>query len=364
MRAASICRPISPGICRARLTRAPAAALRRAGQDAAGKGWVVASSDLLQAGLHALAPRLDPLAVGIEGLRRLSGGAMQEIWAFDMVTGAGREKLIMRRAPGGVAPPGAGIGLPEEARIMRAAAEAGVPVPAIRHVLSANDGMGAGFIMDFIAGETLGGRIAKNPPAGLARQCGATLARIHALGAAQVPGVPIVNAAALLAEWHAAYRATAWPRPIFDAALSFLSAHCPAPVARPVLVHGDFRNGNLVVGEDGVRAVLDWELAHGGDGLEDLGWLCVPSWRFGQRGKAVGGFGDVDDLIGGYEDAGGDAVDRAALPWWQMFGTWRWGVMCAGMVAQFRGSDPSVERAVICRRASETEIDLLQMLAA
>ncbi len=320
--------------------------------------------DRVEAGLRVLAPRIDAGATGIEGLRRLSGGAMQEIWAFDLVSASGRQALILRRAPGGAPVSTATIDLPGEAQVMRAAAASGVPVPAIRHVLIGEDGMGAGFIMDFVAGETLGGRIVKNPPAGLGRQCGALLARIHATDLGRVPRLRLVQTAALLAEWRDSYRVTGWPRPVFDAALHFLARHCPAPAARPALVHGDFRNGNLIVGAEGVRAVLDWELAHGGDPLEDLGWICVPSWRFGQRAKIVGGFGDVEDLIAGYESAGGASVDRAALNWWQMFGTLRWGVMCAGMVAQFRGSDPGVERAVICRRASETEIDLLHMLAA
>jgi aminoglycoside phosphotransferase (APT) family kinase protein len=320
--------------------------------------------DRVQAGLQALAPRIAARAVGIDGLRRLSGGAMQEIWAFDLVTASGRQALILRRAPGGTPVSGATIDLPGEAQAMRAAAAAGVPVPAIRHVLDQDDGMGAGFIMDFVAGETLGGRIVKHPPDGLARQCGMLLARIHAIDIGRVPCLRVVDAAALVAEWRQTYLATRWPRPVFELALRFLARHCPPPAARPALVHGDFRNGNLIVGADGVRAVLDWELAHGGDPLEDLGWICVPSWRFGRRGKIVGGFGDVEDLIAGYERAGGATIDRAALDWWLMFGILRWGVMCAGMVAQFRGSDPSVERAVICRRASETEIDLLHMLAA
>ncbi len=318
----------------------------------------------VQSALTALAPRIDSRAAGIDGLRRLSGGAMQEIWRFDLVTDAAPQTLILRRAPGGVPAPNATLDLAGEAQAMRVAAAHGVKVPAIRHVLSDADGMGAGFIMDFVAGETLGGRTVRNPPEGLARQCGVVLARIHGIDPRGVPVLLPSDAAGLVAEWRDAYRAADWPRPVFDAAFHWLALHCPAPAARPALVHGDFRNGNLIVGEDGVRAVLDWELAHAGDPLEDLGWICVPSWRFGRHDKIVGGFGDVDDLIAGYEAAGGAPIDRAALAWWQVFGTLRWGIMCAGMVAQFRGSDPGVERAVICRRASETEIDLLQMLAA
>ena len=122
----------------------------------------------------------------------------------------------------------------------------------------------------------------------------------------------------------------------------WLDAHCPPPPATPRLVHGDFRNGNLMIGLDGVRAVLDWELAHIGDPMADLGWICVNSWRFGVADKPVGGFGVREDLWAGYESAGGAPVDRAHARWWEVFGSLRWGVMCAGMIASFRGSDPSV----------------------
>jgi aminoglycoside phosphotransferase (APT) family kinase protein len=129
-------------------------------------------------------------------------------------------------------------------------------------------------------------------------------------------------------------------------------------------VHGDFRNGNLIFDQTGVAAVLDWELAHVGDPMEDLGWICVNSWRFGFIDKPVGGFGSFEDLAAGYEAGGGAPVDRGAARWWEVFGTIRWGAMCAAMTASFRGADPSVERAMIARRTSETEIDLLRLLKA
>jgi aminoglycoside phosphotransferase (APT) family kinase protein len=315
----------------------------------------------VHAALTSLAPRLG--AASVTGLRPLGGGAMQEIHRFDL---DGRPKVLRRTPPGHTPSPGT-IDPAAEARIMQAAAAQGVPVPAILHILAPGDSLGTGFIMDFVEGETLGGRIVKHERFAetrdhLARQCGAILARIHAVDPAPLP-VQTSGAPALLAEWRAAYHACRWPRPVFDATFHFLARRVPPPTP-PRLVHGDFRNGNLMIGEEGIRAVLDWELAHAGDPLEDLGWLCVNSWRFGRTEKIVGGFGDLNDLIAGYEHAGGAPVDRDALAWWHIFGTLRWGVMCAGMVASFRGADPSVERAMIGRRASETEIDLLQLLAA
>lgn len=304
--------------------------------------------------LGALALRLGIGAVG--DLRRLSGGATQEIWSFE----AGGTPLILRRAPGGDRVSDLTVGLEVEAALLAAAGAAGVPVPAVRYVLEPDDGLGHGFIMAFVAGETLGGRIVRSPPPGLARQCGEVLAKVHDIDACGFPSLVRATPAGLLDEWQAGYRLSDWPRPVFELALRWLRDHCPPPPARAALVHGDFRNGNLMIGPDGIRAVLDWELAHVGDPLEDLGWLCVGSWRFGRIELPVGGFGTVDDLIAGY----GAPVDRTALHWWEVFGTLRWGIMCAGMTTAFRGPDPSVERAMIARRTSETEIDLLRLLGS
>jgi hypothetical protein len=79
--------------------------------------------------------------------------------------------------------------------------------------------------------------------------------------------------------------------------------------------------------------------------------------------KVVGGFGDLADLIAGYNQAGGAPIRSESCKWWEVFGTLRWGVMCATMTRAFRTTDPTVERAAIARRASETEIDLLRLLA-
>ena len=159
--------------------------------------------------------------------------------------------------------------------------------------------------------------------------------------------------------WHAGGLA----RPVFELAFHWLDRHCPPDPVRPVLVHGDFRNGNLIVGPEGIRAVLDWEVTHLGDPLEDLAWICVNSWRFGEIDRPVGGFGSREALLAGYRGAGGDAVDAAGLHFFEVLGSLRWGIACAGMVETFRsGADASVERAMIARRASETEIDLLTLL--
>jgi aminoglycoside phosphotransferase (APT) family kinase protein len=237
------------------------------------------------------------------------------------------------------------------------------------HVLTASDGLGTGFIMQRIAGETIPRRILRDDAFAaarplLARQCGRILAAIHGLPMAQLPQLRRTTAASERADLTREIRSFDQPRPVFELALRWLGDHDPGPPARVTLVHGDFRHGNLMVGADGVRAVLDWELAHLGDPMEDLGWICVNSWRFGEIDRPVGGFGTREELFAGYEAAGGIAVDAARVKFWEVMGTLRWGVMCVGMMQRFRaGPDHSMERAMIGRRASETELDLLRLLA-
>jgi aminoglycoside phosphotransferase (APT) family kinase protein len=326
------------------------------------------SSELGEA-LAAAVRRGVPGATGIAELRRLSGGASQETWSFDATTGGAPLPLILRRRPLGAsaaAPLRWALPLETEAALLRLAAAASVPVPGVRLVLEPGDGLGSGYVMERLAGETIPRRILRDDAFAaarprLARQCGEILARIHAIPRARLPELPVADAAGQLRLHRAAFDAFDHPRPAFELAFRWIGEHLPEPVPL-ALVHGDFRNGNLLVGADGVRGVLDWELAHVGDPLEDLGWICVNSWRFGAE-RPVGGFGEREELYAGYEAAGGRAVDAARVRFWQVVGTLKWGILCMMMYGAFAsGSDPSVERAAIGRRASEAEIDLLELL--
>ncbi|HEY2706795.1 MAG TPA: phosphotransferase family protein [Caulobacteraceae bacterium] len=319
--------------------------------------------------LAAIAHRQFPASTGIARVTRLTAGATQEIWRFELLHEGAETPMILRRSPRAEqAPSASSIPLETEAEILRLAAKEGAPVPIVRHVLTPEDGLGHGFIMTFVAGETLGGRIVRDPRFAdvrpkLARQCGEILARIHAIPVEAAPMLRRASAAEVVDQWRASYQTTDWPRPVIELAFKWLAAHLPPTLDKPRLVHGDFRNGNLIFDPTvGVAAVLDWELAHIGDPMEDLGWICTNPWRFGQVDKPVGGFGEREDLFAGYEAAGGDPVDREHVKFWEVLGSLKWGVMCAGMVVAFRAGD-SVERGVIARRASENEVDLMRLLA-
>lgn len=316
------------------------------------------------AALDRLAPRLSPTATEAVNARRLSGGASLETWAFDLDDGT---PLILRRRPDGAAMRETALSLASEAALIRAAEQAGAPTPRVVRVCAPSDGLGEAYVMRRLEGETLGRRIVRDEAfagvrPGLARRCGEVLARIHAVPTAGLPDLATSDARSELARYEEIYHQLGARRPILEAAFRWLESIAPPPPERPVLVHGDFRNGNLMIHPTGgLVGVLDWELAHLGDPAEDLGWICVNSWRFGEWRKPVGGFGDYADLLAGH---GGEiSLDRVRF--WQALGSLKWGVMCLMMYSSFAtGQDRSIERAMIGRRTSEAEIDLVALMEA
>ena len=330
-------------------------------------------SDVLAERLAAALDRRFGAGHRIEGLSRLSGGASRETWRFEAIDGrGGRQAMILKRdpEPGGLASGvdvTLGVDRATECGALRAAGAAGVPVPAVVFLVEPADGIGAGFVTNHVAGETIARRILRDDAYRDARprmagQCGAIAARIHAADTASLPALKRLDAAGELAIYRRLLDDFGEPHPGFELGLRWLDRERPAK--RPLtFVHGDFRNGNFIVDEDGIRAVLDWELAHLGDPMSDLGWLCIRSWRYGAAENPVGGFGAREDLFAAYQAAGGGSVDPDRVRYWEIFGTLRWGVMCMIMgFNHIRGTKRSVEMAAIGRRAAETEHDLLELI--
>lgn len=258
-----------------------------------------------------------------------------------------------------------GPSLATEDALLDAAERARVPVPPVVVDASGCEPfLGAARITEHVDGEALGPRIVRRDefaPARtvLARQCGAALAAIHSIDPAEVPGLEAVDTLGRLRD---GLDLLDEHRPAFELTLRWLHEHRPPERPRSV-VHGDFRIGNLLVDpEDGLRAVLDWELAHLGDPLEDLGWLCVRAWRFGGDGE-VGGVAPLADLIDAYAEASGAPVSVDDVHWWIVAGTLTWGLICAVQAHRhLDGHVRSVELATIGRRVCETEYDLLDLI--
>ena len=288
----------------------------------------------------------------IRDLTRMLGGASRETWSFTL---DGRP-LVLRRDPDGAPRAGA---MRREAALLRAAAAAGVPVP---EVLDADD---ASIVMQHLDGETIARRILRDDEFARARErlvghCAAALALLHTkVGADDIDGLPEdPDPVATLRDMLDRFGE---PHPALELALLRLDSSRP-PTTRRTVVHGDFRLGNWMVDADGLVGALDWELAHIGDPVEDLGWMCVRSWRFGGP-LPVAGVGTREDLLAAYAAAGGEAVDPGALRWWELYGTTRWGVICVQQAAtHLSGAVRSVELAAIGRRVCEVERDVLELL--
>ena len=298
--------------------------------------------------------------VVVENLHTLTGGASRTTYSFDAVTAAERRRLILRSAP--VDNRFAGMEL--EAAVQEAAAEAGAPVPHI--VIASNSVAALGnpfLICDEVAGETIVRRIQRSLDdtgrAALLEQCAQALAAIHR---ARTDAAGLVERDEV-AEWRQRLDELGDTTATFEWAFRWLEANRPPPSA-PRLVHGDFRMGNLIVDGSTLAAVLDWEAVHIGEIYEDLAWFCVRAWRFGAPAElAAGGLGSIEDFITAYERAGGTPVDRAALLWWQVLGTLKWGIICRYQAERhLSGQTRSVELATIGRRVCENEWDVLDLL--
>ncbi len=313
----------------------------------------------LSAGLAWLCARASLGALASQP-QRLTGGAVMESWRF----AAGGSDYVLRRAPSLAFMEGRPYGHAVEAALIEAARAKGVTAPEVVAVLEEADGLGSGFVMRALPG-TADPKIILgcNDPDGLLRDIARDLARIHRLRQGDVPeGVPVMDYRAAIADLKAQFIEAGGDRPIIALGLKWLEDNCPAPV-EPVLNHGDYRMGNLLVEGSRLTGVLDWELAHFGDAHEDLAFGCMAVWRFARYDRPALGLGSIADYIAAYEAEAGVTIDPARFRFWTIYRTVWWALGCLKMAAQWRsGADRMLERVVISRRTSEQELDLLLLL--
>lgn len=312
--------------------------------------------------LAALASALDRMlgpGGAPERLVRMTGGANMEFWSFDR-DGQG---YVLRRAPSAELMTERAFGHDIEVALIRLVRSQGVRAPEVVGELLPEDGLGSGYLMRRVEGTTDPRQILAAPPESLLKGCARELARIHAVALDSLPpGLPHIAATEQVEALATRFEAHGGDRPVMALALRWLRDHKPPP-AQSVLLHGDFRMGNLMVTAEGLAAVLDWELAHVGDRHQDLAYGCINSWRFGQIDRPAFGIGQFEDLFAAYERESGIVVDPARVRFWLIYSTLWWGLTCLEMAEIWRsGRDRSLERAVIGRRASETEVDLLLLL--
>ena len=301
----------------------------------------------------------------IVNLEPLTGGASKEIWKFEVNANGKSDRYILRRGSGVEGP--LAIKTSDEAKIQKTVRKLGAQVPEIVAVSSVDEELGDAYIMKFVYGESIARKILrdeeyKNTLPKLAFECGQSIAKIHQADINEFPFLPSKTVFEQINDLYQTYVSFNQPSPVFEYTHLWLKKQNFGEI-NDALVHGDFRLGNIIVDKNGLKSVIDWELAHIGNPLQDLGWICGNSWRFGNTNKVVGGFGDLADLLKGYNSVSNYHVDENMVKAWQVFGTFRWGVICLIQAsAHLTGSINSVEKAAIGRRVSETEIDIVDLL--
>lgn len=314
----------------------------------------------------------------VEALRRIPGGASRETWSVDVVWDSDgsehRRGYIIRRDPD--------ASLLETDRGREYAiyrALAGSDIPAPRALWLEEDPAWLDrpfFVMEridncFSAPQALvDPRMARIQPR-VAEQKMAILARIHRLdwqerGLAEL-GVPVSPSGCApreLAHWqHVLKQEAVEPQPVLQAAITWLRAHLPPAAHHIALVHGDYRTGNFLFDRRGeVRGILDWEMAHLGDPLEDLAWLSLRVWRYA-RDERIGGLLDRDEAYRMYEAAGGVAVNRTAVHWWEILGNVKMAVIClTGGRSFVEGRTREIMMALVARMTPRLDMEILDLL--
>ena len=299
----------------------------------------------------------------IKNLVPLTGGASADI---NRIIFEDNKEFIVRRS---VVKDKAVMAIPKnmEAKIQKIVKEYGAPVPEIIMEFSEGEEIGEGYVMQSVGGETIPRKILRddsyeNIRNKLPYEIGKSLAQIHKTKLEKLQDLEKITFSESLEKLFIIYESFDQPQPVFDLAFKWLENQKILDYEE-VLVHGDYRFGNFIISEKKLESIIDWELAHIGNPMEDLGWLCVRSWRFGNVNKRAAGLGDVDELISGYEANSKIKIDKSQLDMWQLYGSLKWGIICMVQTfAHLSGAVKSLEKAAIGRRVSETEFDLMNMI--
>lgn len=282
-------------------------------------------------------------------LRRAGTGSSRENWPFDAVWHIEgrpvRHRLLLRRDP-----PAAVVDTQRarEFRLLQRLADTPVPAPRVHWLDDTGEHLlRPSMIVTRYEGEAHRAVLRSVDPLGLgperqaalAEQLCETLAELHRID---------VDAAGLRAELPdpgpnpAEHELTRWerelaaqelePQPALRIAADWLRDNLPDPPERIVLVHGDFRPANVLVRDGALGALLDWELAHLGDPLDDLGWYTAPLYA---REHFIPGRWETEDFLRRYTELTGIRVDPAALRFWQILSTFRLAVIALAGVRNF-----------------------------
>jgi len=234
------------------------------------------------------------------------GGGGRPGFGFDVKIAGEVHRLYLQR--GRPQPQGSFLPIDREAEVLRALEPLGIPVA---HVWAVNPTEG------YLLVNRADGVTWFHPPADPAEQVSVArdfmihIATWHKAGARslELPSFQPVKSVRShqvdqLAGIRRAFEEEDARQPIDALArleLELLERNLPAYDGEPSLIQGDTGPGNLMYASGKVTAIVDWELAHLGDPMDDIAWL---SWRTTQHT-----FPDFPTRLREYEAHSGIDVD-------------------------------------------------------
>lgn len=335
---------------------------------------MIADQETLLTNLQQYLSQQTDNEVMITDAKPLAGGASRDTWLFSIQIGDTVEKIVLRRdLPTQMF--AEALTREQEYNLMDAAYQQGVKVAKMRWLCTDETVLGSPFfIMDYVSGISIGRRVIKQPELADARQAlpqqmAEELAKIHTIDPAQEtlaflkrPKDGRSPAEEAIHESYSILNNLGVHNPVWEWTLRWAQNNLP-PQNDLCFVHGDFRIGNLLVDEQGLTAVIDWEFGHVGNPDEELGYLCMRDWRFGEGTKRASGLTDRETFIKAYEKASGRAVSRESVDWWEAMGNIRWGIICMSQANRhLSGDEPSVELASLGRRSAEMQLEALRLI--
>jgi aminoglycoside phosphotransferase (APT) family kinase protein len=336
-----------------------------------GSGLSDGRTSKLVSGLEAFLNAEWGRPVRVSNLASSSAGARRSNVLFDAHDGrevVGLVATIMPTSQIQLNPMGA------EAALRDLARQAGVPVPRVYATcLDPSYVGGPFFVSGRVEGETVPRRVLRlihERGIGdlIAAQLGEALGRLHGIDPRLAPTDLLDpgpgNPAEVALQWASdAYGQLLEPRPALALGLRWLERQLPGDLPERSVIHGDVRTGNLIIGPDGLRALLDWESSkRQGDPMEDLAWASLRMWRFRYDELEIGGFANRAPFVAAYR-ASGRRFDDERFHWWKVLGTLRWALGLAGQTAaHLDGRFVSIVMAASGRRVPELEWDLLMLI--
>ncbi len=305
--------------------------------------------------------------VDIDNVQVAVLGGSNRTLLFDLHASGTQQRLVLRQETYRAAT-SPFLAPQDQFKLLQIAHRHGLPVPEPIFELNAQDNLGRGFVMSCIEGDSLPKVLLQDPiyapaRACFARQTGEILAQLHGIDSGEADFIAhTADSVDPLAAQIARYDSYGEYHPAIDVGIRWLEKRRPAATTQSI-VHGDYRNGNLILGPQGIRAVLDWECAHLGSAVEDIAWVCLRSWRYGKLDKAVGGMGARADLYRAYQANGGQALHPEEVHWWEVFGLLRWAILNIMQASgHISGERRSLAFASCGRNAGMIEYDLLMTI--